>query len=528
MTSIRTLAVAGTCALALVVAACGGASTSGGAPGAAGTDGKAADAFPLSTLLFVDASADVNSSAWQKLRTVLGRFPGYAQVEQKLVAEMSGDDDFQYARDIEPWLGDEVAVGVLAITLAKGEPAPQYVVYAESTDDAKAVAALTRDGTTKTTGEDRGYTLLQTEDGDVAAVGHNAVLLAGDSASLKESIDAREGPESDRLTASETFDETLATLPDDNVVVAYLDGPKLAQLADTAIAAAGSEATRGLPAGQLDQAMKSLDAIRAVGVSLGADEGGVRVHATTMLDGTKDAAKDRVEPGTIDLVDSAPADAVAFAGTIGAGKAVESTYQQLAAQPEVAQGIAGIEAMTGLNVEQDLLPLLSGEVGLYVGGGAPPSGALLLQPSDPEAAAASMGKITKAIGQLAQGDEDAPQFAPLPSGQGESAKVDGHTVSWVRADDVIALGFDTGGTPPAGGLGSSDAYTSVRDAAKPPDELSALLYLDVAKIVDLAQRASGEQAPADVQANLKALGGFLAWSTTKGDVAESEAYLQVR
>jgi hypothetical protein len=184
------------------------------------------------------------------------------------------------------------------------------------------------------------------------------------------------------------------------------------------------------------------------------------------------------------------------------------------------------EAATGLSLEQDVLPLLSGEAGVYVAGGAPASGALLLQPKDANAAAASLNKITAAITKV--GGDNAPTFAPLPSGEGQIAQVDGgHQVSWVHDGDLIAIGVDTGGKPPAGGLATSDSFKSVAGAAKLPADVTALLYADVPGLVDLAQRASGKQAPADALANVRALGGLLAWATVDGDVASSDVYVQV-
>jgi hypothetical protein len=227
------------------------------------------------------------------------------------------------------------------------------------------------------------------------------------------------------------------------------------------------------------------------------------------------------------LLDRAPADALVFAGTPGWGDMLDKTITDLtAANPEVAQGIAGVEAMTGLSVKGDILPLLSGEAGVYVSGGAPAKGALLLLPKDAAASAASLSKITAAIAK--QGGAGAPTFAPLPSGEGQIAKLDANDVSWLRDGELIALGFGTGGVAPAGGLGNSDAFRAVRDAAKLPDKVGALLYADIPGLVSLAERTGGGQVPPDALANIRALGGLLAWSTQDGGVAKGELYLQVK
>ena len=98
----------------------------------------------------------------------------------------------------------------------------------------------------------------------------------------------------------------------------------------------------------------------------------------------------------------------------------------------------------------------------------------------------------------------------------------------MRDGDLLAIGFDTGGVAPAGGLADSDAFRTASDAAKLPDKVGALLYADVPGLVNLAQRSGGEQVPADALANIQALGGVLAWSTQEDGVAKGELYVQVQ
>ena len=81
------------------------------------------------------------------MRTVGARFPGYPKIEAKIAEAVSktGEDGFSFAQDIQPWVGDEAAFGVLSITLAGGKPKPQFVAYLASKDDAKATASITAD-----------------------------------------------------------------------------------------------------------------------------------------------------------------------------------------------------------------------------------------------------------------------------------------------------------------------------------------------------------------------------------------------
>src|SRR4051794_30311522 len=83
--------------LALVVAACGGSTSSGGV-GASGTSGEAAAAFPASSLFYADANIDQGSDAWKQAQTLAARFPGWAKVKAQLLQSLnSGGDGVTFA-----------------------------------------------------------------------------------------------------------------------------------------------------------------------------------------------------------------------------------------------------------------------------------------------------------------------------------------------------------------------------------------------------------------------------------------------
>src|SRR3954453_7966110 len=101
----------------LLAAGGGGASDSGsGGTGAAGTDGKAAEAMPATALGFVDANIDQSSDAWKQLEALGSRFPGWgdftSQVRTQLNSSSSNAKGFSFATDIEPWLGGEAGGAV--------------------------------------------------------------------------------------------------------------------------------------------------------------------------------------------------------------------------------------------------------------------------------------------------------------------------------------------------------------------------------------------------------------------------------
>ena len=247
MHAIRPLAVAATCAVALVVAACGGA-TSASAPGAAGTDGKGADAFPASTILFVDANADVNSSAWQKVLTVAQALPGLPEGAGPGAAGDHDDGSRRLVRPGRPAVaGRRGRVRLLSITLAGGKPKPQYAVFLASKDDVEG-------GRDDREGRHRGRRLQGLRDVHLRTA--TSTMQSPRSArapcwwrtarppSTPRSTRAR-ATAADRLSGVAATARRSKTLPDDNVLVGYVDGAKVAQLAGTAFAAAGAAGRPG-------------------------------------------------------------------------------------------------------------------------------------------------------------------------------------------------------------------------------------------------------------------------------------------
>src|SRR4029077_13875021 len=76
-------ALAALALVGVVLAGCGGKAAA--VSGAAGTDGRAAQAFPSSTLAFADANTDEQSDAWKRLLALGARFPSWP----KLVTEFN-------------------------------------------------------------------------------------------------------------------------------------------------------------------------------------------------------------------------------------------------------------------------------------------------------------------------------------------------------------------------------------------------------------------------------------------------------
>jgi hypothetical protein len=535
------------------LAACGGSDDDEGSSGsnqgagAAGTDGKAAEAIPADSLLFTSVNVDQDSDAWKQLVAVGSRFPGWAQLATEFQTSLNevSEDGTSWANDIEPWLGDEVAFAVTSLDLSTpSSPEPVFVGYAESTDDAKATALLEKGDDVAPIADYKGYKRWSSGEDGFAAIGKEAVLIGSTEAALNQAIDTREGA-GQNLADAQTFKDTLAALPEDNLGVVYVDGPKLAQLAalaaqSGAVPAVGEDGAAAAQQQQLASLLEQLRVLRGLGMSFGADDNGFRFRTAALLDEARAESlgiqQEDFEPS---LTDRVPATTLLYYGFQDLGPQIKQMLDQFSGQsPQVAQALTAVEAMTGASFDNEIVPLLSGEHALYVAPGNPgpiPSVGLLLKPEDAAAGAATIRKLTGTLTQeLAAGGDGSLTVEDIPNGQRFSgSQLGGLSVLWRQAGDVIAFSNDqTAGDEPASSLADSDKWKQLSEAAGVADDVAVLAYVDIPGTLD-ALRAAGAGAEIDsdpnVAANLAPLGGLAAWGDMKdGGVATADVYLEVR
>lgn len=538
-TNVATTAAGETSGGATSAAADTAADEGGIALGAAGTDGKGASAIPADALAFASVNIDRESAGWTKFIEVASRFPGFAKVATDFQDELAspGEDGTDFATDIEPWLGGEVAIGVLGIDLTTQNP--QIVAYIESKDDAAAAAAITKGGEATARPDYAGYKVFSDADDDPdsedmwAAVGDGALLISTSESDLERGIDTRGGDASASLAGSADFGTTLGKLPDDNMAVLYLNGAKVADLARLGLAAAQAEAANGdgvaagaaasLGAGQaqLQQALDQLATIKGIGMSFGAEDKGFRLRTVISADPSYIAQLGGVfSPALIDRV---PADAVAFASFRDLGKNVQPQLDALLAQdPNASSQVEQAEAMLGLSIKDDIIPLLLNEHALYVGPGLPIGVGLLLTPTD-EANAAKVVRQLVALATQAQ-----PGTTATDVEGGQQVAVNGLPLYWRQVDGVLALSnLATAGDRQTEGLASNPAYTSALADAGAPAEMSQLLWVDVQGAIGLG-KSMGAAYSAEADANVAPLTSIVAWSESADDTATADVFVGVK
>ena len=555
MRTIRTRPAAALLALLIamiaLLTACGGSDTAsddgGSGIGAAGTEGRAADAFPATSIFYGSVNIDPDSDGWKQMVEVGSRFPGWTKLMSEFNEGLADDDvssgiDFQ--KDIRPWLGGELAVAVTALRIDGGEPTPNFVLFAESTDDAKLEEAFAKDTDAKADGEYQGFKLFTDakppapgEEPTFAAVGENALLVANESATLRTSIDTLKGT-GDSLSDADGFSDTLAHLPSDSMAVGYLDGAQLSQLLQLAATAAAQQGVeQAQQAAALQQQLDTLKAVNGIAFSVGFEDDGARMRGVATIDPDRADEFGFSDSYTPQIGSRVPGDAVAYVAFHDVGSTVQRTIDQvLGLQPEAAQQLRQGEQMLGLSIKDDIVPMLSGEHAIYV---APSpenskvSGALLLQPDDVDASV----KVVKQLTSLAGAQLQTP-FKDAPDGNGQSLETGGQTVLWRSADDTLAFAVNDAeaGDERGDDITEDDGYKAAVAAADMPDEVGAMLYLDIPGIVELADAAGGDAAAAaagegvvdEARANLAKLGGIVAWQSYEDGVATGDVFIEVK
>src|SRR2546423_4034418 len=153
--------------------------------------------MPDSVIAFVDADIDSTSDGWTKVQQVAQRFPGWAKVMAQINTGLAKTENgISFKQDVQPWLGDEAAVGVTSLQLTP-QPKPEVAAYVKVKDEAKALAFIQKTKKLTATGEVDGYKEFKStgSSSDVAyvALGNGALLAGSTKAALDATIQTREG-----------------------------------------------------------------------------------------------------------------------------------------------------------------------------------------------------------------------------------------------------------------------------------------------------------------------------------------------
>lgn len=371
-----------------------------------------ANAIPADALMVVALSSD--ETQWRRLRQ-FGTETTQAQFDRLLVQwrdRLLADQNLSFTRDIQPWVGPEITLAVLPDTTSPTDlppslPAPELalssnvVVVVPIADANRAQTDLSDRLGQADQVEDatyRGVTLQQlegtTETSLYAAVlSDETAVLSPQLPLLKRAIDAYRGGESlvDRPGVGKAFEQLTETRP---LARFYVDVPALAET--VAAAADPPIAPSRLRAFQAPRGLVGAVAVKNRGVAL-QGVSWLEPGAQTFATGNQaDQMPQRLPTGALLAVSGG--DFQQFWEDFQAGE------QFSALLPFQADEMAlGLQAATGLSLEENLLPWMAGE--FAVGMLTPPSNSgetpplpnpalvLMVKASDREAATAAFEQL---------------------------------------------------------------------------------------------------------------------------------------
>ncbi|MEO8245628.1 MAG: DUF3352 domain-containing protein [Chloroflexota bacterium] len=491
------------------------------------TADRAAGLAPATSAFYATLYLQPSAGQQAQLASVLSRLPGFedtAALDTKideLAQRFFGDAGFDYRADVKPWLGNQLAV-------AGGAPdetgQPRDLLFIADVKDeavfADRLGSLLPDGTETSDETYQGLTVTQAGTTSYAIV--DGMLVAGEAPEqVHGAIDVFQG-RVDSLADLPAFSTAMRSLPSDHLLAAWVD---IKQMAATAAGTGAVADTAGFS---------------TFSMALLAEESGFRLVGQLPVDAESVGAaiRDALASGaTIPQLPDAMPDGTEVSLILhNLRAALERTETELQDQsPDVAATIDQLRALAafglGVDIDNDLLPLLDGEVGVALHGIADglPAGALLLRPSDPAASAEALGRVLDAL-------ESRGSAAARTTVAGtEVVSIDVPqvgAVSWAVADELIVLGLtpdDVGAVLEAGAasstLGGSDLYRSTFAGA---DRGGTELFIDLNPFVPLFLEQAGEGMPPETADILEHIESFGLTTPSRPDRFEFHATLTIR
>ena len=433
--------------------------------------------FPSTTLAF--AKVDLDPSAGQKVDAIrfLRKFPDardkvkedsdLRKVVFDAIKEDGGLDGVDYAKDVEPWLGERAAIGAVAGRSGE-EPVPVVALAVKDKGAAEKslpkVAAAMDDGECKVVEEFAVCTEKDQLSGVVSAV---------DKATLADSAN---------------FKTDMGDLGESGIVTAWMDTAKLAESVKDLTPSGMS--IFGATGKGAEQAGRVAMALRFDGPHLEL-AGHVNDAKTAFVGSAKAGSIAKLPKGTLAAV------TVANAGEQlkSSWPQVESSLKEAIGAQEFADGVAQVEAELGISVPDDVVKALGSQLSIAFGG-------------------LGEDRSELKIGLVTDGDKDVLAKLTDAAGQGMGAG----QLSLKSADgaNVVSLS-DTWADELTGdhGLGSTQGF---KDAVKDADKARFAGYVDIAGLVD----AFSDELPQDAATNLgglSALGFTVSGEDRSGDFA---------
>jgi Protein of unknown function (DUF3352) len=513
--------------LVLLIAGCGSESSSGGDDPAALMPGGGIFYMEASVRPEGDKKEDALAAAGKVLRTD-DPAKRITELVNQAFAESGDDVKFDYARDIEPWLGEKAAFWVALP--ARGGEEPAVAVAIAATDTEKAQESLDRaleqdaDKEVSRSYEGVDYKVGGEDKTAIGIVGDFVVF--GPEPSFKKVVDVAE-KDGDSMADSKAYKDSLNGLPEERLAHFFVDlksGYEFAKQQDPASAQ------------ELQQFEQLFDVSKLGPITGSFTADGSKLALDTVANG--DLARMIQQFGFVTgsastpLVGELPGESWAAYGVPKLGESAKGLYQKFAGALGGAAIQEQLRQQYGIDLEQDVFSWI-GDAAIFVRGSSPAEidGALVIESTDDAAAERAIGKFLGILRQQAgvepqptsiEGAEQAfaiaapgaPQQAVVARGEGrvvvsfgEAAARDAFSPSSKLADsEMYKQGKAALGEFEPTFLLSMPAVLGLVDASPDggdPSYQQARPYLDVFSTIASGGKVDGDRAESRLAVGLK-------------------------
>ncbi len=472
-------ALLGTVAL---LSACGGSGGDAGADPAKAVPAKA----PLYVIATVRPEGAQKANAERVAKALLDTADPGGTIARALERSPDGPDGLDFGKDVEPWLGDRVAIALPPVSAASGKPAPDALLVVASRDNGRARDALARSKELPESGEHRGIELRRSKRGDSAGavIEDESLVVFGSLDAVRQAIDAVEDGRA--LEDSESFERAQDRVPDEGIAHGYAD-----------VGALVADAARAGGRPDVVQLLRSLagEGAQTVAFALTADVDGLRLRSAA-TGGPRGDGDAQAQASAADALAALPAGAWLGAAAGDVGGSVEQALAQAAGggglgKVGVDALLAQLRAATGLDLRRDLLSWMgNGAIFLEGTGLGDLGGGLVVDAQRPARMRAAVHRLERVLPRLVKGSS-VRRLAI--SGVDRGVSISGGDLPvrlyLAAAGDrfVLAVGKRAlrSALKPDGRLGDSAGFESI--APRLGDGQRPSLYVDLGQVADLIE-----------------------------------------
>lgn len=335
------------------------------------------------------------ASNFEKLKATYLAVPEVKKAYDQLIKDLKDNENFVYERDVEPWLGGEVAI--IMPSTSKSE---KIVFVAEQSDKTKAQEFIKKMAEKEKIKEEtyNGVTISTNDSDFTAAVSGDYLFMATDKTLLKQTIDRQQGKLKDSITDSKEYSDLIGKLPGGSAFC-YIN-------------LAGAVKTAAKEDAQVKSWSDQLQAYQRLGWSVSFESNGIRSDYLVACDKGKMPSYYKKRSNSAAEVKATlallPPDCLGFVRSSNLVDILQESYNSASkdSQNDFNESLKSFEQSTGVNVKQDIFGICRGDAtiavmpknGFFFGeADVPVSGVLILGVKEQQAAANSLDKITKAM-----------------------------------------------------------------------------------------------------------------------------------